>query len=54
MMQELNYIRCGDYYNELNQEQRYQFRREVRALVKWYNYISQITRMFDRELHDAK
>lgn len=41
----------ADKYNELNQEQRYQFRREVRALVKWYNYISQITRMFDKELH---
>ncbi len=38
-------------YNELNQDQRYQFRREVRNLVKWYNYISQITRMFDKELH---
>lgn len=35
----------ADKYNELNQEQRYQFRREVRALVKWYNYISQITRI---------
>lgn len=38
-------------YNQLNQDQRYQFRREVRNLVKWYNYISQITRMFDKELH---
>ena len=38
-------------YNELNRAQRYQFRREVRNLVKWYNYISQITRMFDKELH---
>ena len=38
----------ADKYNGLNQEQRYQFRREVRALVKWYNYISQITRMFDK------
>ena len=35
----------------MNQEQRYQFRREVRAFVKWYNYISQITRMFDKDLH---
>lgn len=35
----------------LNQDQRYQFRREVRNLVKWYNYISQITRMFDKDLH---
>ncbi len=41
----------ADRYNQLNQEQRYQFRREVRAFAKWYNYISQITRMFDKELH---
>ena len=41
----------ADRYNQLNQEQRYQFRREVRAFVKWYNYISQITRVFDKELH---
>ena len=38
-------------YNALDQEQRYQFRREVRNLVKWYNYITQIVRMFDKELH---
>lgn len=38
-------------YNKLNQEQRYQFRRTVRSFVKWYNYISQITRMFDKGLH---
>lgn len=41
----------ADKYNQLNQEQRYQFRREARAFVKWYNYISQITRMFDKDLH---
>ena len=41
----------ADRYNGLNQEERYQFRREVRNLVKWYNYIVQITRMFDKELH---
>ncbi|WP_455154875.1 type I restriction endonuclease subunit R [Stomatobaculum longum] len=41
----------ADKYNALNQEQRYQFRRETRAFVKWYNYISQITRMFDKDLH---
>lgn len=41
----------ADKYNGHIQEQRYQFRREVRAFVKWYNYISQITRMFDKELH---
>lgn len=39
-------------YNDLNQEQRYQFRKTCRTFVKWYGYISQITRMFDKELHD--
>ena len=38
-------------YNQMDKNQRYQFRRTVRAFVKWYNYISQIVRMFDRELH---
>ena len=39
-------------YNDLNQEQRYQFRKTCRTFVKWYGYISQITRMFDKDLHD--
>ena len=39
-------------YNDLNQEQRYQFRKTCRTFVKWYAYISQITRMFDKELHN--
>ena len=39
-------------YNDLNQEQRYQFRKLCRTFVKWYGYISQITRMFDKALHD--
>jgi len=39
-------------YNNLNQEQRYQFRKTCRTFVKWYGYISQITRMFDKALHD--
>lgn len=39
-------------YNALNQEQRYQFRKTCRTFVKWYGYISQITRMFDESLHD--
>ena len=38
-------------YNDLNQEQRYQFRKLCRNLVKWYAYITQITRMFDKPLH---
>lgn len=35
----------------MNQEQRYQFRKLCRNLVKWYAYITQITRMFDKPLH---
>ena len=38
-------------YNALEQEQRYEFRRTIRAFVKWYSYISMITRLYDKELH---
>ena len=41
----------AERYNKLNQEQRYQFRRTIRLFVKWYNYISQIARLFDKDLH---
>lgn len=40
-----------DAYNQKEQNDRYLFRRKVRSLVKWYNYISQVLRMFDKELH---
>ena len=39
-------------YNDLNQEQRYQFRKLCRTFVKWYEYITQIVRMFDKQMHD--
>lgn len=39
------------YNNNLDQQQRYEFRRQVRSFVKWYNYITQIVRMFDKDLH---
>ena len=39
------------YNNNLDQQQRYEFRRQIRSFVKWYNYITQIVRMFDKELH---
>ena len=39
-------------YNALNQEQRYQFRKLCRTFVKWYGYITQIARMFDKQMHD--
>lgn len=38
-------------YNELNEEERYQFRRKVRSFIKWYGYVTQIVRMFDRDMH---
>ena len=38
-------------YNQLSKEDRYQFRRLIRTFVKWYNYISQIVRMFDKDFH---
>lgn len=39
----------ADRYNLKNPEERYQFRRQARSLVKWYSYISQVVRMFDKE-----
>ena len=39
-------------YNTLNPEKRYQFRKLCRTFVKWYGYITQITRMFDKQMHN--
>ena len=41
----------ADRYNQKTADERYQFRRQARSLVKWYSYISQIVRMFDKDLH---
>lgn len=38
-------------YNALEEESRYQVRRKVRNFCKWYSYVTQIVRMFDKELH---
>ena len=38
-------------YNGLNQEERYQFRKLCRSFVKWYGYITQVIRMFDKDMH---
>lgn len=40
-----------DKYNQLQQDERYQFRRLLRSMTKWYGYISQVARIFDVELH---
>lgn len=38
-------------YNDLSEEDRYQVRRKVRSFCKWYSYITQVVRMFDKDLH---
>jgi len=38
-------------YDALDEDARYQFRCKVRSFCKWYAYIAQITRMFDKDLH---
>lgn len=41
----------ADRYNQKTTDERYQFRRQLRSLIKWYSYISQVIRMFDKDLH---
>lgn len=41
----------SDNYNNMSQNDRYQFRRLVRSFIKWYGYVSQIARMFDAQMH---
>jgi len=36
-------------YNALEKKERALFRRMVRSFVRWYNYLTQITRLFDAE-----
>lgn len=40
---------CAEY-NNLEQQKKYEFRREVRSFVRWFNYIAQIVRMYDMDL----
>ncbi len=37
-------------YNAMAQDERYNFRRQVRSFIKWYGYISQVCRMFDENM----
>ncbi len=37
-------------YNRLDEDNRFKFKKSVRNFVKWYAYIIQIVRMFDKEL----
>ena len=38
-------------YSDLNEEEQYEFRVSVRSFNKWYAYIIQVARLFDKELH---
>lgn len=38
-------------YDELDEDERFGFKRIARNFVRWYAYITQIARMFDKELH---
>ena len=38
-------------YQQKTDDDRYQIRRTMRNFCKWYRYVSQVVRMFDKELH---
>src|SRR5699024_10828170 len=38
-------------YIDLSEEDQFRFRKNIRNFNKWYSYIIQITRMYDKELH---
>ena len=38
-------------YQEKTPDERYQIRRCMRNFCKWYRYVSQVVRMFDKDLH---
>ncbi len=45
------FTRLIKQYLELDAEEQFKFKKAVRNFVKWYAYITQITRLFDKELH---
>ena len=40
-----------DRYQQKTADERYQIRRTMRNFCKWYSYVSQVVRMFDKDLH---
>ena len=40
-----------DRYQQKTADDRYQIRRTMRNFCKWYSYVSQVVRMFDKDLH---
>lgn len=45
-------IPVAEKYNDLDEQQRYQFRRTVRSFVRWFNYVQQVVRAFDIEMQN--
>ena len=41
----------AEKYNKKTDNERYLFRRDLRKFIKWYGYVSQVVRMFDKDLH---
>lgn len=39
-------------YSDLPEDKRFDYKKLVRNFVKWYSYITQISRMFDKGLHE--
>ena len=39
-------------YCQKSDDERYKIRRTMRNFCKWYRYVSQVVRMFDKELHE--
>lgn len=39
-----------ELYGKLNEENQFKFKKNIRNFVKWYAYITQITRLFDKDL----
>ncbi|MCI9023701.1 MAG: type I restriction endonuclease subunit R [Dorea sp.] len=40
-------VTVAEKYTDLDEQQRYEFRRTVRSFVRWFDYINQIVRTFD-------
>lgn len=41
-----------DRYKALDEDKRFDYKKTIRNFVKWYSYITQISRMFDKQLHE--
>jgi len=42
-----------DLYNRLDEDGKVNFKAEIKSFNRFYSYITQVTRMFDKELHET-